>query len=399
MKIVVLSSLAFSLVNFRGDLLQDLKRAGHEVVAVAPDDDPAIRAQLESWGIGFECVAMARASTNLLSDARTLAGYVALLRRHRPEAVIAYTQKPIIYGGLACRLCGVSRFYALMSGLGYLFSDAASDRHWLKAAFCRLYREGLREAKRIFVFNSDDRPDMLKAGIVTPESPVVQVPGSGVDVERFAHAPIPDGPVHFLMIGRLMGDKGVWEYAEAAGTVRQAHPQARFSLIGRAEPSNPTGLDEADVQRLVDTYPVERIPETNDVPRYLREAHVFVLPTYYREGLPRTILEALAVGRPIVTTDMAGCRDAVVDGENGFLVAPRDAASLADAMGKLADDRALVERMGTAARRLAEEVYDVRKVNRLLLREMELDRPDAAPAHRNAATRPKAAKTFAEGLN
>ncbi|MDG5747727.1 glycosyltransferase family 4 protein [Qipengyuania sp. XHP0207] len=393
MKIAVFSSLAFSLVNFRGNLLQDLRHAGHEVIAVAPDRDAAVEAKLAEWGIGFEQVPMARAGTNLLSDFGTLAAYVRMLRRHRPGAVIAYTQKPIIYGGIAARLCGIKRFYALMSGLGYLFSDAASGRRVLKAAFCRLYREGLRGAKRIFVFNSDDRPDMLAAGIVSFSSPVVQVPGSGVDVERFAQAPLPDGPIHFLMIGRLMRDKGVWEYAEAARQVRALHPEARFSLIGRPEPSNPTGLDDSDIARLSRDYPVERIPETNEIPRYLASAHAFVLPSYYREGLPRTILEALAVGRPVITTDMAGCRDAVVDGENGLLVQPRDAAALADAMLRLAGDRQLVHEMAARSRKLAEDVYDVRKVNALLLREMDLDRISRVPDHDGERARPGPTQT------
>ena len=381
MKVAVFSSLAFSLVNFRGDLLQELRRAGHEVVAAAPDRDAAVEPRLAEWGVAFEQVPMARTGTNLLADLRTFLAYVKLLRRHRPEAVIAYTQKPIIYGGLAARLCGIRRYYALMSGLGYLFSDAAKERKVLKTAFCRLYREGLRGAKRIFVFNSDDRPDMLAAGIVSPTSPVVQVPGSGVDVDRFAQAPLPEGQARFLMIGRLMCDKGVWEYAAAAQRVHSTYPEARFALIGRPEPSNPTGLDESDLERLTRDYPIELIPETNEVPKFLAGAHVFVLPSYYREGLPRTILEALAVGRPVITTDMAGCRDAVVDGENGLLVEPRDAASLAEAMLRLAGDRQLVRRMASNARKLAEDVYDVRKVNALLLREMQLDR--TVPEHAN----------------
>lgn len=393
MKIAVFSSLAFSLINFRGKLLQDLRQAGHEVIAVAPDHDAAVEAQLSEWGIGFTKVPMARAGTNLLSDLGTLAAYIRLLRRHRPGAVIAYTQKPIIYGGIAARLCGIDRFYALMSGLGYLFSDAARSRRILKAAFCRLYREGLRGAKRIFVFNSDDRPDMLAAEMISNSSPVVQVPGSGVDIERFAQAPLPEGPIHFLMIGRLMRDKGVWEYAEAARQVRALHPEARFSLIGRPEPSNPTGLDDSDIVRLTRDYPVERIPETNEIPRYLTNAHVFVLPSYYREGLPRTILEALAVGRPVITTDRAGCRDAVFDGENGLLVQARDADALADAMLRLAGDRRLIHDMAAKSRELAENVYDVHKVNALLLREMDLDRICPVPDHDGVRAKPESTQT------
>lgn len=387
MKIVVLSSLAFSLVNFRGKLLEEMRRAGHEVVAVAPDDDPDVRARLDAIGVKFRTVPMARTGTNLISDAATVWAYVKLLREERPDKVVAYTQKPIIYGGIACRIAGVRQYYALMSGLGYVFSDAARSRRILRAVFCRLYRAGLKDAKRIFVFNSDDRADMLAAGIIDPSSPVVEVPGSGVDLDRFGHAHLPPGPVRFLMIGRLMRDKGVWEYAKAAAIVTKRNPEVRFQLIGRAETDNETGLDAGDVARLASDYPVEVIDGTDDVPAFLRQCHVFVLPTYYREGLPRTILEALAVGRAIVTTDMPGCRDAVTDGLNGFLVAPRDPSALAGAMLTLAEDRNLVERMAVRSRQLAEDVYDVRKVNALLLDEMGIvgersagTRPDAAPS-------------------
>lgn len=372
MKVLVLSSLAFSLINFRGRLLEEMRKAGHEVVAVAPDDDPKVRTKLDHIGVRFRTVAMARTGMNVFSDLGTIRDYVKLIRKERPDAVVAYTQKPIIYGGIASRIAGVSRFYALMSGLGYLFSEAASERRFLKWVFCKLYRSGLKGAKRVFVFNSDDRPDMIAAGIVDSHAPIVEVPGSGVDLERYVHAPLPKGPLRFLMIGRLMRDKGVWEYAEAARILATRHPDVRFSLIGRVERSNPTGLQEADVARLREETPVEIIDETDDVPAFLAQSHVFVLPTYYREGLPRTILEAMAVGRAVITTDAPGCRDAVTDGVNGFLVAPRDAESLAQAMEKLITDHALVQQMCERSRELAESVYDVRKVNALLMKEMDL---------------------------
>jgi len=372
LKILVLSSLAFSLINFRGRLLEEMRKAGHKVIAVAPDDDPRVRERLQEMGVSFRIVAMARTGMNPISDLGTIRDYVKLIREERPDAVIAYTQKPIIYGGIACRIVGVSRFYALMSGLGYLFSEAAAKRRIVRRVFCLLYRSGLKRAKRVFVFNSDDRADMIAAGIVDESAPVVEVPGSGVDLERFSHAPLPEWPLRFLMIGRLMRDKGVWEYAEAARLIASRHPEVRFSLIGRVEHSNPTGLQDSDVARLEHETPVEIISETDDIPAFVADCHVFVLPTYYREGLPRTILEALGVGRAVIATNTPGCRDAISDGENGFLVAPRNTEKLVEAMEKLIMDSQLVRQMGARSRALAEEVYDVRKVNALLMKEMEL---------------------------
>jgi glycosyltransferase involved in cell wall biosynthesis len=369
-KIVVLSSLAFSLINFRGKLIEEMRKTGAQVIAVAPDDDPEVRAKLATMGVEFRTVPMARTGTDVFADCATIAAYVRLLREVRPDKVVAYTQKPIIYGGIASRIAGIGQFYALMSGLGYVFSEVASGKRLLKWVFCKLYRAGLRNASRIFVFNSDDRPDMVAAGIISASAPVIEVPGSGVDLERFEHKPLPEGPLRFVMIGRMMRDKGVWEYAEAAASVVQRHPDIKFTLIGRAEPDNETGLGPADIARLKSEYPVDVIDGTDDVPAFLARHHVFVLPTYYREGLPRTILEALAIGRAVITTDTPGCRDAVTPGVNGLLIPVRDAHALAQAMEGLVTDRALVEQMAARSRELAERRYDVRKVNALLLEQM-----------------------------
>ncbi len=372
MKILVLSSLAFSLVNFRGALLAELRRLGHEVVAVAPDRDPEIERKLGEMGIELRIVPMNRTGTRPLQDIRTILSYIRLMAKEKPDLVLAYTQKPIIYGGLAARFHNIP-FYALMSGLGYMFSPIASGKTLVRKIMVGLYREGVRKARKIFVFNRDDQADMLAAGIVAPGQPVVQVPGSGVDLNHFQHHPLPaDGTIHFLMMGRLMQDKGVFEFLEAARQVKQNHPNTRFSILGRPEDNNPTGISAAEIEPLSRKYPVTFLPGTTDVRPFIKDASVFVLPSFYREGLPRTILEALATGRAVITTDMPGCRDPIEEGENGLLVPPRDAAALAAAMTKLAENPALIEKMGLRSRAIAEQVYDVNKVNRQLLEHMGL---------------------------
>jgi glycosyltransferase involved in cell wall biosynthesis len=198
------------------------------------------------------------------------------------------------------------------------------------------------------------------------------VPGSGVDIGHFTAQPLPDGPPTFLMIARLMRDKGIAEFVAAARMVRQAIPEARFRLVGRPEDANPTGLSAAEVAGWVREGVIEHIPETRDVRPYLAAAHAFVLPSYYREGLPRTLLEALASGRPIITTDLPGCREPVAPGRNGWLVPPRDAPALAAAMIRTVAERTRLEHMAEAARRTAVERYDVVRVNRQLLSIMKL---------------------------
>lgn len=384
MRILVLSSLAFSLTNFRGALLAEMRRNGHEVTAVAPDHDETVERALAALGIPLVVVPMNRTGTRPVEDLATLARYVRLMRKVEPDVVLAYTQKPIIYGGLAARIHGKARFFALMSGLGYLFSEDASQRVLLAQVFRRLYREGVRRAEKIFVFNSDDHRDMLEAGIVSPAQDVQQVPGSGVDIAHFAHQPLPAGPPSFLMVSRLMRDKGVYDFVEAARLVRARHPGASFRLLGRPEPSNATGIDAAEAERLARDYPVEFLPETRDVRPCLAAASVFVLPTCYREGLPRTILEAMATGRPIITTDRPGCRDAVEPEGNGLLVPPRSPEQLAAAMCRLIEEPGLLQAMASRSRAMAEQTYDVHRVNRTLMTAMDLY-PQGSAGQRLAA--------------
>lgn len=380
MRVIVLSSFAFSLVNFRGALLRSMVAAGHEVIAVSPDHDADVERTLAEMGVRHVRVALARASANPLADLATLARYVALILQIRPGLVLAYTQKPIIYGGLAARLAGGVPFYALMSGLGYSFGQDA--RPLLRRIVRTLFRHSVRRARMIFVFNGDDRREMLAQRIIDQRSPVLQVLGSGIDVAHFPHRPLPGGPPGFLMVARLMRDKGLYEYVEAARMVRSRWPGTRFGLLGRIDAQNPTSVREDVVMRWQAEGLIDYLPETRDVRPHLAAATVFVLPSYHREGLPRTILEAMATGRAIVTTDMPGCREPVCEGVNGFLVPPQDAAALAISMERFLIDPALAARMGEASRRRAEAEYDVHKVNAMLLQAMGLNlpgNPDAAP--------------------
>ncbi|MBX7492773.1 glycosyltransferase family 4 protein [Qipengyuania sp. 1NDW9] len=380
MKIVVLSSLAYSLTNFRGDLLRAMRENGHEVVAVAPDRDEQVERELAESGIEFRTVPMSRAGMNPFADLRLIFAYIMLMLRERPELVLAYTQKPIVYGGLVTRLLAIPRFFPLMSGLGHVFSPDSGVSETIKRLVARLYRIAIRRAQTIFVFNSDDRKDMLDLGIVTKEQKVLQVPGSGVDLKRFAHVQPEAGKLHFLLIARLLRNKGIPEFLEAARQVQKTKPDARFSVLGHIDCENPAGFTEEELAEFARDYPVEFVPGTDDVRPFLADSTVFVLPTTYREGLPRTILEAMATGRAIIATDAPGCRDAVDDGSNGFLVEPGNAADLARAMLKFVADPQLAATMGERSRGRAEKVYDVELVNRTLLYEMDLLRHSGRPS-------------------
>lgn len=380
MKIVVLSSLAYSLTNFRGDLLREMKANGHDVVAVAPDRNEKVERELAQSGIGFRTVPMSRAGMNPLADLRLIFGYILLMLRERPELVLAYTQKPIVYGGLVTRLLAIPRFFPLMSGLGHVFSPDSGVSQTIRKLVAGLYRIAIRRAQTIFVFNSDDRQDMIDLGIVTPDQQVLQVPGSGVDTSRFPHVEPPEDKLHFLLVARLLRNKGIPEFLEAAKQVKHTKPDCEFTILGHMDTENPAGFDEEELAAFEREYPVRFVPGTDDVRPYLAQSSVFVLPTTYREGLPRTILEAMSTGRAVITTNAPGCRDAVDDGSNGFLVEPHNAADLARTMLKFVADPQLVQGMGQRSRSRAERVYDVHLVNRTLLFEMDLLRETGRPS-------------------
>lgn len=369
-KIVVVASLAYSLVNFRGALLRKLVTEGYEVVACAPDQDQAIVDRLAEWDIRFIKIPMDRTGKNPLFDIATFAALISVFRRERPDAVLAYTQKPIIYSGIASRLFRDMDFFAMISGLGHAFSDGETGGGGaLRRLVSVLFRQALRDARCVFVFNSDDAGELRSRHILSHQ-PILQVPGSGVDIGHFPHEPVAPAPFRFVMIARLMRDKGLEEFVAAARQVNSRWPAATFQIVGPLDP-NPTGVTRAEITRWEQEGVVDYLGETRDVRPFLKNSTVFVLPTYYREGLPRSILEAMATGRAVITTDMPGCRDAVVDGVTGMLVPPRDADALAQAMLRFQDDPDLAQRMGEAARTRAENVYNVDRVNDMLVRAIE----------------------------
>lgn len=385
MKVLVLASLAYSLVNFRAALLREMVAEGHEVVACAPDEDPATTAELAAMGVRFTSVPMDRAGTNPIRDFATLRALVRTIRREAPDICLAYTQKPIIYGGIAARIAGGNtRFFAMVSGLGHVYSDdrpVTWPRLMLRWVVSILYRAAVARAAGIFVFNADDADELRRHRIVARDRRIVRVPGSGIDTVKFPHVPIPEGPPIFLLIARLMRNKGIGEFIQAASSVRARYPEAGFRILGPQE-SGTAGFTAEEIDAW-HAQGIDYLGTTRDVRPHLAQSSVFVLPTCYREGLPRTILEALATGRPVITTDTPGCRETVVPGENGLLVPPRDAAALALAMEQLAGDPERVRSMGAHSRQLAQQRFRVERVNEQLLSEMGLTgSPPAQRRHR-----------------
>lgn len=370
MKVLVVGNIAQSLVNFRGPLLSTMVNRGHEVVAVSPENDARYTKALTDMGVKYRTAPLQRASFNPVADLRFMLALRSLMHEEQPDVFLGYTIKPVIYGNLAARLAGVPLRAALITGLGYAFGANTFKQRMVGRGIHVLYRLALAGTHVVFFQNPDDRGEFLKRGFVNEERSEL-VSGSGVDLERFSPSDPPPPPPVFLLIARLIREKGIEQFVEAARQLKERHPNARFQLLGPLDP-NPTAISSAEVQAWEKAGLVEYLGETDDVRPYLKAASVFVLPSYYREGTPRTALEALATGRPVVTTDAPGCRETVTHGVNGFLVEPKDVSSLTAAMERFLTEPQLVEQMGAASLELARARYDVNKVNAQMLRRLGL---------------------------
>lgn len=372
MRIAVVGGFARSLIAFRGDMLRSMVELGHEVLAMAPEDDPEVAAALEEMGVRYRPVPLRRTGMNPIRDAGTVIALARAFRAYRPDAVFVYAVKPVIYGSMAARLAGVRLRVAMITGTGSAFSGGGSRKRRLVSWLVRrLYWAGLAGVHVVFFQNPDDERLFRSLGLVgRRRQRIVRVGGSGVDLVRFAPVPLPDGPLTFILIGRVIRDKGVAEYVEAARRVRQAHPEARFQLLGPLD-VNPTAISKDELDGWVASGDIEYLGRTQDVRPNLALAHVCVLPSY-GEGMPRSVLEAMAMARPVIVTDVPGCRETVVQGRNGLIVPVRDPAALADAMSRLIEEPGRLAEMGRESRRLAEERFDVVAVNRTIVEAMGL---------------------------
>ncbi|MDF8327484.1 glycosyltransferase family 4 protein [Aeromonas salmonicida] len=359
-----------SLLNFRGPLLNALVAAGLDVHVAAPDlpANSEVRQRLEALGVQVHEVPLNRTGINPVSDFCSLFKLWRLMRRLKPDLSLAYTIKPVIYGNVAAWLAGVPHRFALITGLGYAFQGEAGQRSWLKKIVQNLYRIALAKVNKVFFQNPDDEALFYDQGILNSANrKTVVVNGSGIDVDSFTVAHFPE-TTQFLLIARLLCDKGVREYVQAATKVRKQYPNTVFGLVGWID-ENPNAIDGDELQSWVDSGVVKFYGRLADVKPAIADSSVYVLPSY-REGTPRTVLEAMAMGRAVITTDAPGCRETVVHGKNGFLVPVKSTTELAAAMIHFIEKPELVVAMGRVSRLFAEEKYDVRKVNNHMLREM-----------------------------
>jgi glycosyltransferase involved in cell wall biosynthesis len=336
------------------------KAAGYEVHVACASDDFGI--DLSALGIQFHRVPVARGGTNPFWELRAIWSLWRLFRRLRPSLVHLVTVKPVVYGGIAARLAGVPAVVSAVAGLGSLFGDGGG---WKVTLIRSLLSPMVRIAcghrnQMVILQNPDDRRRLLQLARIE-ERKTALIRGSGVDLRSFPFIPEPSGTRVVVMASRLLRDKGVEEFVSAANLLRARGMDVRFWLVGDLDPKNPTSVTPAQLSAWKQEGVVECLGYCTDIPRLYAESHVVTLPSYH-EGLPRSLIEAAACGRPVVTTDAPGCRDAIEPNVTGLLVPVRDATALADALARLLNDDALRLRMGTAGRELAEREYRIEKV-------------------------------------
>ncbi len=368
-RVILLGGEAASLVNFRGTLISELVKAGHQVYAAAPGISPRLAMHLKALGAQPLEAPITRTGMNPVKDLLSLFSLWKLMRKIRPDAVIAYTIKPVIYGTIAARLAGVKNIAALVTGLGYAFIEGSEPKR--KVAFFlakNLYRIALRFCRIVLFQNPDDLQVFYDLKILSVAAKTGIVNGSGVDIAYFADTPLPARP-RFLMISRLLIDKGTREFGQAATALLARHPDAKIALAGPFDPS-PNSIAPAELAEWQKNG-VDYLGSLEDVRPEISASSIIVLPSY-REGTPRVVLEAMSMGRAIITTDAPGCKETVIEGENGLLVPVRDAGALQNAMLRLYENPQLVARMGASSRHIAETRYDAILVARDVVQKAEL---------------------------
>lgn len=360
MKMIFLTAHAPSVYQFRLDFMKRLMSDGFEVTVLAPESVEEWAGEFQAHGISYESVKMSKNSANPFDDIGSYFDLRKRLKRLKPDAVFCDHAKMIIYGTLAAKHCGIKHRFIMLGGVGSVLRDEPQGfkRKLIRWILSCEYRASMPKATNVFFQNSDDADLFLKLKFVRKEQ-IVMVPGSGVNLDQFPFTPMPENH-DFLFVGRLIEDKGLLEYMQAGRMTRKTIPDAKFHVIGYFD-QNQTMLQMKDLEPYIDDGTVVFHGYQKNVLPFLQKCFAFVLPSYH-EGTPRSVLEALSVGRPVITTDAPGCRETVIDGDNGYLVPIKDAAALSEAMISLCQDRDKADRMARSARCLAENRFDVKIV-------------------------------------
>lgn len=371
--ILFVASYGPSLINFRLHLIKKLLSEGYKVSVASPKNSfsESLQKELKDLGVKINIFSLSRVGLNFFEDCGTIFEINKIIKKSKPNVIISYTAKPVIYTGLILKFYRKIKFYPLITGLGFAFTKIDSYKKYLfRYIFAKLYQLSLKSAARIIFQNKDDQFLFSKLKIIKKQNISSVVNGSGVDLKSYPLTDLPSKPV-FLMISRLLVDKGVREYVEAAKIVRSSFPNVRFQLAGGLD-DNPASITNEELQSWIYKGDVEYLGKVHSVQSILKSCKYYVLPSY-REGIPRSTLEALSIGRPIITTDVPGCRETVIHEKNGLLVPARDFKELANAMIRLLKEKEeIIQNMAKQSCLIAKSKFEVNKINDNLIKIMGL---------------------------
>jgi len=364
---LLISAIDISLLRFRGRLIEALVAAGHEVVVAAPSFAPDTEQALRALGAVTATFTVARTSFNLLRDYRTYRDLKALMVQHRIDVVLPYTIKPVIYGSLAGRSLKLP-VVSLITGLGYTFSSPGLKGQVIRSLIVRLYRWALAGNRAVIFQNRDDEALFRDLRILPAKQRTEVVGGSGVDLTEFTrHEPRQDANLRFVFVARLLVEKGIGLFLDAAESLKQQYPQAEFHVMGNPQPGSPSAIDMARVERLAAQEVIVYHGRRPDIAEVLQTMDVIVSPSWYREGVPRSLLEALATGLAVIATDTPGTRETVRHGINGWQIPPQDGNALRAAMAEALAEPQRINAMSAASHALAVERFDVQIVNQAIM--------------------------------
>lgn len=367
MKVMILSSFAAANFYFREDMMKAMIKKGHQVVAAAPEPVEVWKEKFSSIGVKYVSIKhIQKTGMNPFNDLKGFFSILKILKKEQPDKIFVYHAKTIVYGSFAAKLLGIEEIFIFFGGLGSIIND---DKFSLVKKILGLqYKIAIKHAKKVFLQNEDDIKKFLDLGLVKKEQ-VVRINGSGVNLEKFKQKPFPH-QFTFLFVGRIIKDKGIIEYLEAAEEVKKQYPDIKMQIVGYFD-TNPTAISEKDLKVYINKGVVEYLGYHEDVRPFLEKCTTFVLPSYH-EGTPKSVLEAMATGRPIITTDVPGCRETVIDGVNGFLIPAKNTEALIEKMVWMIENKNIIKKMGNESRKLCEQKFDVNKVNNIILKTMNL---------------------------
>ena len=368
MKIFIVGNLASMMINFRKEFIEMLVSSGHEVYCLVSDYDEKSREKISSFGAMPLDYSLNAKGLNPFKDAIATFNLIRLFRQHRPDVVFSFFVKPVIFATIAAKIARVPRIVGMIEGLGGAFtvhkSGQTKKAKIIKTIQIFLYKISLPHLDELIFLNNDDKKDLIDRYNVRAKS-INVLGGIGVDLDNFSYSKATSDPISFIFIGRLLTEKGIFEYLEAAKMVKDKYKDVKFYLFGGLEENNPFGLKQEELIPYINNEIVVFQGYIDNIKEWIVNSSVFVLPSY-REGVPRSTQEAMAVGRAVITTDVVGCRETVIDGVNGFLVPPYNSDVLAQKMMYFVENPDTIIQMGIESRKIAEEKFDINKQNKKL---------------------------------